>query len=136
MKKVNTTKKIFFFKHVIYKDGISQKTDSLSFGNMALISTQSGVLTSEQLEAARLVIRRSIGKNLKILIKVKPYLAITKKSSGVRMGKGKGAFEKYIFFVKKDEVLFELKTRSKKRIQDALNRASVKLPIICKIISI
>jgi hypothetical protein len=34
IKKINVTKKIFHFKHVIYKQGISQKTDSLSFGNV------------------------------------------------------------------------------------------------------
>jgi len=134
MKSIHSNKKKFYFKHIIYKEGISHKTDSLSFGNVALMTTSSGVVTKEQLESARLVIRRLIGKNLKILIKVKPFLAITKKSSGVRMGKGKGSFDTVVFFLKKDEILFELRTKSQIRISKALYKASAKLPLDCKVV--
>lgn len=47
-------------------------------------------LTAVQIESCRLVIRRFFKKNVIIRINVFPFISITRKSTGSRMGKGKG----------------------------------------------
>lgn len=67
-------------------------------------------LTSVQMEATRKVITKFIRKKFKSKLRfcVFPDLPITKKSSGVRMGKGKGNTDYWCFPVKKGRILFEI----------------------------
>lgn len=73
-------------------------------------ATSSFRLTSTQIEASRKVITRHIRKKFKSRLRfcVFPDLPITKKSSGVRMGKGKGNTDYWCFPVKKGRMLFEI----------------------------
>lgn len=73
-------------------------------------ATSSFRLTSVQIEASRKVITRYIRKKFKSRLRfcVFPDLPITKKSSGVRMGKGKGNTDFWCMPVKKGRVLFEI----------------------------
>jgi large subunit ribosomal protein L16 len=67
-------------------------------------------LTTQQIEAVRKVIRRKMLKKVKehIKISVFPDLPVTRKSSGVRMGKGKGNINFWCFPVNKGRIVFEL----------------------------
>lgn len=67
-------------------------------------------MTSTQIEASRKVITRQIRKKFKSKLRfcIFPDLPITKKSSGVRMGKGKGNTAFWCFPVKKGRMLFEI----------------------------
>lgn len=95
-------------KGQIYKIGITSKLDQCVRGNYALIAATNGILTQEQLNAARVAIKRKIRGVGGLWIRVHPNKIITKKSSGIRMGKGKGSFHKLIYTTQKDEVLIEL----------------------------
>lgn len=67
-------------------------------------------LTSKQIEASRKVITRQLRKKFKTRLRycVFPDLPITKKSTGVRMGKGKGNVDFWCFPVLKGQMLFEI----------------------------
>lgn len=67
-------------------------------------------LTSEQIESVRKVIKRKMLKKVKEKVKISvfPDLPVTKKSSGVRMGKGKGNIDFWCFPVISGRVVFEL----------------------------
>ena len=67
-------------------------------------------LTSVQIEASRKVITRQIRKKFKSRLRFCIFadLGITKKSSGVRMGKGKGNIHSWCTPVKAGRILFEI----------------------------
>jgi len=95
-------------KKQIYRRGITSKLDQFKFGNYALVASNNGVLTEEQLNAARVAIKRKIRGFGGLWIRTKPNKVVTQKSSGIRMGKGKGSFHGFIYSVLQDEILIEL----------------------------
>jgi large subunit ribosomal protein L16 len=60
------------------------------FGKFCIKAMEPGKLTFKQIEAARKSIRRSVKKSGKIFIRVFTNKSVSKKSIGIRMGKGKG----------------------------------------------
>jgi len=93
---------------------------------------------SNQIEAARKVIR----KRIKRKYKQQPYCNVfsdrvaTKKSSGIRMGKGKGNLDYWYTTAKKGRILFELYQKIPKSIAfKALRAASLKFSSSCKVIT-
>lgn len=75
-----------------------------------LKATSTFRLTSTQIEAARKIVAKFIRKKFKIKLRfcIFPDLPVTKKSSGVRMGKGKGNIDFWCFLVKRGRIIFEI----------------------------
>ncbi len=102
----------------------------------ALKSLSTGRVTEFQIEAARKSIKRLIKKKGQILIRVKPYHTLTKKSAGVRMGKGKGKVDTVVYPIKPGKIILELKDDSlifemaKKILKQAVQKFSVPVSII------
>lgn len=129
-------RKAHMHKKQIYHGGITNKLDRLRVGNYALIAKTNGIITDEQLNAARVAIKRKIRNFGKILVCVRPNKSVTSKSCGIRMGKGKGSFDRFIYYVKKDEVLIELslgrfKEFAKKLLLLGSSKLSVRTHIRC-----
>src|SRR5690242_18163780 len=96
----------------------------------ALISVGYGLLSASEIDSARKIIRKIIGKNrkIKVLTRIFPYLPLTGKPAEVRMGRGKGSrIRKWVCFVKPGKILFEIKNISYKSAYIALATASEKL---------
>lgn len=55
-----------------------------------LISTESGKISSKQLNSFRMCINKKIKKRGKLVLNTFPFIPISKKPTEVRMGKGKG----------------------------------------------
>lgn len=66
------------------------RSNKLKFGSIGLKATNSGTLSSRQIEAARQAIVRKLSRKGKLWIRVFPTIPITTKPTEVRMGKGKG----------------------------------------------
>lgn len=109
------------------------KTNKLKFGTIGLKAAESGILNSQQIEAARQSIARKTKRKAKIWIKIFPDLPITSKPTGVRMGKGKGQLSHWGARVRGGTVLFEICGVNLKVIIKALKTAGAKLPIKTKI---
>ena len=62
----------------------------LSFGSFGLKAVTYNHITSNQIESARKVIARSVGKTGRVWIRVFPDRPWTQKAAEVPMGKGKG----------------------------------------------
>lgn len=60
-------------------------------GTFALKAQAPARLTFKQIEAGRRAIRRTVAKAGLLTIRVFPQASLTKRSAGMRMGKGKGA---------------------------------------------
>jgi len=109
------------------------KSNKLTFGTVGLKSTESGIITFKQIEAARQAIVRKIKRKGKIWIKIFPDIPITAKSTGVRMGKGKGPVSHWGARIRGGTVLFELCGVNLSIVKKALKTGSAKLPIKTKI---
>lgn len=111
------------------------KTNKLVFGDLGLKATESGIINSQQIEAARQAISRKTKRKAKIWIKIFPNLPITSKSTGVRMGKGKGQFSHWGARVRSGTVLIEICGTNNNVLMEALKTGKAKLPIKTKIFS-
>jgi large subunit ribosomal protein L16 len=109
------------------------KSNSLKFGTIGLKAAESGIINSKQIEAARRAITRKIKRKGKVWIKVFPYLPVTSKPAGVRMGKGKGNITHWGARVQGGNVLFEICGISHNVALSALKTGGAKLPVKTKI---
>lgn len=86
-----------------------------SYTQFLIYSVKTGYLTAKHLETFRLFLRRIFknGSNLKVIINTFPDLSRTKKSAGLRMGKGKGKPYVWVSKLKKGSSMFEIKNFAK-----------------------
>ena len=115
--------------------GMSVRGSHVAFGTFGLKALEPGWITSRQIEAARIVLSRSIKKVGKVWIRIFPHKAITKKPAETRMGKGKGSPEYWVAVVKPGRILFEIDGIDFEQAQEAFRKCSNKLPIKEKIVS-
>lgn len=114
--------------------GVSTRGNKVTYGDFGLVATEPGWITSNQIEAARIAMTRSIKRGGNVYIKIFPHKPVTKKPAEVRMGAGKGAPEYWVAVVKPGRVMFELGGVSEEKAREAMRLASHKLPIKCKFI--
>jgi large subunit ribosomal protein L16 len=107
---------------------------TVAFGSFGLKATSPSRVKSNQIEAARRVISRTLGKTGKIWIRIFPDKPITKKAAEVPMGKGKGDPDHFVFEVKPGRVLFEVEGVSEDIAREAFRKATAKLPLQGKLV--
>ncbi len=115
--------------------GFATRGGRLAFGEFGLQCTESGWVTSRQIEASRIAISRSIKRGGKIWIRIYPQKSITKKAAETRMGSGKGNPEYWVAVVKPGTILFEMDGVARETAAEAMHLAIHKLPIKTKMIS-
>lgn len=108
---------------------------SVSFGAYGLKATSQSRVRSNQIEAARRVISRTLGKTGKVWIRIFPDKPVTKKPAEVGMGKGKGDPDHFIFDVRPGRILFEIDGVSDSVAREALRKATAKLPLKAKVVT-
>ncbi|MEJ6949576.1 50S ribosomal protein L16 [Natronospora cellulosivora (SeqCode)] len=101
----------------------------ISFGEFGLQALEPGWITNRQIEAARVAMTRSIKRGGKVWIKIFPDKPITAHPAETRMGKGKGAPEKWVAVIKPGRIMFEIAGVSEEKAREALRLAAHKLPI-------
>ncbi len=114
--------------------GISQKWNSLAFGDFGIQSLERGAMTSQHIEAARVAVTRHLKRKGKVLIRVFPQKPITKKPLEVRMGKGKGSVDHWVAVIKPGAMLFEVGGVSETVARGGLRLADGKLPFKCRFV--
>lgn len=108
----------------------------LAFGEYGLKAIESGRIQSKHIETARRVISRTLKRSGKVWIRIFPDIPVSKKPADVRMGKGKGSVEFWVFKTKPGRILFEISNDVPLCLAKlALEKATAKLPIKCKFIS-
>jgi len=106
----------------------------VAFGSYGLKATSPSRVKSNQIEAARRVISRTLGKTGKIWIRIFPDKPITKKAAELPMGKGKGDPDHFVFEVKPGRVIFEIEGVSEDIAREAFRKATAKLPLQGKLV--
>ncbi len=112
--------------------GVATKGNTVTYGSYGLVAQECAWITSNQIEAARIAMTRSIKRGGKVFIKIFPHKPVTKKPAEVRMGSGKGAPEYWVAVVKPGRVMFEIDGVTEEQAREAMRLASHKLPIKCK----
>lgn len=106
----------------------------LKFGTIGLKAINFGRLTSKQIESIRQSINKIIKKSGKIFMNTFPDTPISKKPLEIRMGKGKGSVDHWIFKVQPGFILCEIETNTLSIAVKALKRAQIRSPIKTKIV--
>ena len=112
--------------------GKALRGNKITYGDFGLVATECGWITSNQIEAARVAMTRSIKRGGKVYIKIFPHKPVSKKPAGVRMGSGKGVPEYWVAVVKPGRVMFEIEGVTEEQAREAIRLASHKLPIKSK----
>ena len=115
--------------------GVDTRGTTLSFGQFGLKTASYARITSNQIESARKVISRSVGKTGRIWIRIFPDRPITAKPPEVPMGSGKGDVQGYCMEVKPGRIIFEIDGIAEDVAKEALRKASTKLPIKGKVVA-
>lgn len=115
--------------------GCAQTGCDLAFGEYGLKALGRGLVTAQQIEAARIAINRYVRRRGKMWIRIFPDKPVTKKPAETRMGSGKGAVELWAAVVRPGRILYEMEGVDEATAREALRLASYKLSIPTKIIS-
>ena len=115
--------------------GVATKGNKIAYGEYGLVATECGWITSNQIEAARIAMTRSIKRGGKVYINIFPHKSVTKKPAEVRMGSGKGAPEYWVAVVKPGRVMFEIAEVTETQAREAMRLAAHKLPVKTKFIT-
>jgi large subunit ribosomal protein L16 len=109
--------------------GLALRGSTVSFGSIALKSTERGRLTARQIEAARRAITRRVKRGGKIWIRVFPDKPITEKPLEVRMGNGKGNVEYWVAEIQPGKILYEIEGVPEELAREAFALGAAKLPL-------
>ena len=114
--------------------GLSQRGHRLSSGMFGIKSLNSKFITSRQIEAARVALTRHMQRKGRVWLRIFPNIPVSKKPIEVRMGKGKGSPEYWVYRVKPGRIIFEIDGVNDTVAKESFDRAASKLPIKTKII--
>ncbi len=114
--------------------GNAQRGNQLAFGSFGIKAQESAWITGRQIEAARQAITRHMKREGQLWIRIFPAKPITKKPAEVRMGKGKGAPEGFVYPITPGRVIFELEGVPFEVAKEALRLGSQKFPITTKFV--
>lgn len=114
---------------------VASRGITVAFGSHGLKAMTEARLRSNQLESARKVVARSLGKSGKMWVRVFPDKPFTKKPPEVKLGKGKGEPVGYEIQVWPGRILFEVDGVEEKLAIEALNKAAKKLPLKARVVA-
>lgn len=114
--------------------GMAMSGNSVAFGEFGLQSLDNAWVDARQIEAARRVIVQTLQRGGKVWIRVFPDKPVSAKPVEVRMGKGKGATDRWVAVVKRGKVMFEIAGVDESIAREAFRKAHHKLPVKTKFI--
>lgn len=113
----------------VNKPKVESRGTTVAFGTYGLKATTHARVRSNQIEAARRVISRTLGKVGRVYIRIFPDRPFTSKPAEVKMGKGKGDLDGYEFEVWPGRILFEIDGVPEDIAKEAIRKAGAKLPL-------
>lgn len=117
------------------KVGVATRGVTVAFGSFGLKALGAARIRSQQIEAARKVLSRSVGKTGRLWIRIFPDMPYTKKPAEVKLGKGKGDLEGYVAPVLPGRIIFEVDGITEVVAREALRKAGTKLPLKTKVVA-
>lgn len=115
--------------------GIATRGSFLTFGEYGLKALENGIIRSNHIEAARIVVARKSRGAGKLWIKIFPHKPVTKKPAETRQGKGKGDLDHWVALIKRGKVLFEMSGVPEEFAKQIFRLVAFKLPVKTKFIT-
>jgi large subunit ribosomal protein L16 len=115
--------------------GMAQAGNFVAFGEFGLQAQTTAWVDARQIESARRAITGSLRRGGKVWIRIFPDKPVTKKPVEVRMGKGKGATDRWVAVVKRGRIMFEVAGVPEEAAREAFRKAHHKLPVDTKVIA-
>jgi len=109
--------------------GRSKGARTVEFGEFGLQAIEPSRVTAQQIEAVRVTMSRQLKKIGKFYLRMFPDKPVTKKPAETRMGKGKGAVDKWVSVVKRGRVVCEVLGVDEAEARNILKLAAYKLPM-------
>ena len=116
------------------RGGNAQSGTSVSYGDYGLQALNRAWLAANQIEACRVAINRQLKRKGKLWIRVFPHKPVTSRPPETRMGKGKGALDRWVAVVLPGHMLFELAGCTESQAKDSMRLAANKLGIRCRFV--
>jgi len=116
------------------RGGNAQSGTSVSYGDYGLQTLNRAWLAANQIEACRVAINRQLKRKGKLWIRVFPHKPVTSRPPETRMGKGKGALDRWVAVVLPGHMLFELAGCTESQAKDSMRLAANKLGIRCRFV--
>lgn len=116
------------------KVGVASRGVTVAFGSYGLKALGQARIRSNQIESARKVLSRHIGKNGRLWIRIFPDMPYTSKPAEVKLGKGKGDLQGYVAPVLPGRILFEVDGTDSETAREALRKAGTKLPVKTRVV--
>ena len=117
------------------RGGNAQRGTKVSFGDFGLQSLGREWVTNNQIEACRIAINRYLKRKGKVWIRIFPHKSVTGRPPETRMGKGKGAVDKWVAVVRPGTMLFEVAGVTESQAREAMRLAANKLGIRTRFVS-
>ena len=108
---------------------------TLAYGSFGLKAETSDRISSNQIEAARRVLSRNVGKTGRVWIRVFPDRPFTQKGAEVPMGKGKGDPAGYVAEVLAGRILFEIDGVTLAVAKEAIRKAGSKVSVRTRLVT-
>jgi len=115
--------------------GKALRGNHITYGEYGLVAMEPCWITANQIEAARIVINRTMRRGGKVWVKIFPDKPVTEKPAETRMGSGKGSPEYWVAVVKPGRVMFEMDGVDEDVAREAMRLAGHKLPIKTKFVT-
>lgn len=112
--------------------GKASRGTTVDFGDYGLQALEPGWVSARQIEAARRALVRYMRRRGKVWIRIFPDKPVTQRAAETRMGKGKGAVDRWVAVVKPGRILFEISGLDEENAREALRRAAHKLSLKTK----
>ena len=117
------------------KVSVATRGVTVAFGSYGLKALGPARIRSNQIESARKVLARSVGKAGRLWVRIFPDMPYTSKPAEVKLGKGKGDLEGYAAPVLAGRIIFEVDGVDEVMAREALRKAGTKLPVKTKVVA-
>ena len=117
------------------KVGVASRGVTVAFGSFGLKALGPARIRSNQIESARKVLSRSMGKTGRLWVRIFPDMPYTSKPAEVKLGKGKGDLQGYAAAVLAGRIIFEVDGTDEPTAKEALRKAGTKLPVKTRIVA-
>ena len=115
--------------------GKASRGVKIDFGDYGLQALEPAWITARQIESARRAIVRHMRRRGKYWIRIFPDKSVSAKPAESRMGKGKGAVDRWVAVVRPGRVMFEVGGVEGEIALAALRLAAHKMPIKTQVIT-
>ncbi len=115
--------------------GLATRGSMLAFGEYGLKALDNGLLRSNHIEAARVLIARKMKGSGKLWINIFPAKPVTKKPAETRQGKGKGDLDHWVCPIHRGRILFEMGGVPEEFAKTIFRLVAFKMPVRTKFIT-